>query len=152
MLTFDGFSMINRMRCESPEGFNHALESWSLSDWITATTGELGEAANIAKKLNRIRDGIPGNPQVRICPKCQTTWRHDFIKVQKCSCGQELGDVTPTADPRIEAELRSALREEIADVFIYLDLLAQSQGFNLEAAVRDKFNKTSQKIGSQIEC
>lgn len=114
-MTFDGFSMVNRMRCESPEGFNHALGSWSLSDWMTATVGELGEAANIAKKLNRVRDGIPGNKET-------------------------------------EAELRAALREEIADVFIYLDLLAQSQGFSLAAAVREKFNKTSKKIGSRIEC
>ena len=28
---------------------------------MTATVGELGEAANVAKKLNRVRDGIPGN-------------------------------------------------------------------------------------------
>lgn len=55
------FSERNRRRCESPNGFNHALSSWSLSDWTTAVTGELGEAANIVKKLNRVRDGIPGN-------------------------------------------------------------------------------------------
>lgn len=28
---------------------------------MTALVGEVGEAANIVKKLNRIRDGIPGN-------------------------------------------------------------------------------------------
>jgi hypothetical protein len=33
-----------------------------------------------------------------------------------------------------------------------LDLLAQSQGFSLEAAVREKFNKTSAKLGCKIEC
>lgn len=55
------FSKTNRERCESPKGFNHAINSWSLSDWITALVGELGEAANVAKKLNRVRDGIPGN-------------------------------------------------------------------------------------------
>ena len=109
-MDMNGFSQANRARCECPTGFNHALDSWSLSDWITATTGELGEAANIAKKLNRVRDGIPGNSQT-------------------------------------EAELRDALREEIADVFIYLDLLAQSQGFSLADAVREKFNKTSLRIG-----
>lgn len=113
MLTFQGFSAVNRLRCESPTGFNHTLDSWSLSDWITATTGELGEAANIAKKLNRVRDGIPGNKET-------------------------------------EAELRAALRDEVADVFIYLDLLAQSQGFTLEEAVRDKFDRTSEKIGCPI--
>lgn len=60
-MTFQEFSRINRMRCESPDGFNHTLKSWSLSDWLVALTGELGEAANVAKKLNRVRDGIPGN-------------------------------------------------------------------------------------------
>lgn len=115
MLTFNRFSSINRLRCEHPSGFNHLLASWSLSDWITAAVGELGEAANITKKLNRVRDGIPGNSQT-------------------------------------EAELREALRDEIADTFIYLDLLAQSQGFSLGDAVRDKFNRTSRKLGCPIEC
>lgn len=45
------FSERNRTRCEAPDGFNHELNSWSLSDWFTATMGELGEAANLAKKL-----------------------------------------------------------------------------------------------------
>jgi len=52
------FSITNRDRCESAEGFGHPLESWSLSDWITATLGELGEAANVIKKLNRVRDSM----------------------------------------------------------------------------------------------
>lgn len=55
------FSERNRRRCESPRGFNHKLDSWTLSDWMTALAGEVGEAANIIKKLNRYRDGIPGN-------------------------------------------------------------------------------------------
>jgi NTP pyrophosphatase (non-canonical NTP hydrolase) len=55
------FAKENRTRCEAADGFNHPLDSWSLSDWMTATMGELGEAANVAKKLNRVRDGIPGN-------------------------------------------------------------------------------------------
>lgn len=55
------FSVINRHRSESPEGFNHKLSDWTLSDWFTATVGELGEAANVAKKMSRLRDGIPGN-------------------------------------------------------------------------------------------
>jgi NTP pyrophosphatase (non-canonical NTP hydrolase) len=75
--------------------------------------GELGEAANIVKKLNRIRDGIPGNTIS-------------------------------------ENELKENLAKEIADVFIYLDLMAQSQGLNLEKIVIEKFNETSRKIGSTI--
>jgi NTP pyrophosphatase (non-canonical NTP hydrolase) len=57
-LTFTEFSRANRLRCESKEGFDHALNSWSTSDWFTALFGELGEAANVAKKLNRIRDSV----------------------------------------------------------------------------------------------
>ena len=60
-LTFAKFAAINRERCESKEGFNHKLDSWSASDWMTALMGEVGEAANVVKKLNRVRDGIPGN-------------------------------------------------------------------------------------------
>jgi NTP pyrophosphatase (non-canonical NTP hydrolase) len=111
VLTFEAFSRANRKRCEAPDGFNKPVEHWSLSDWFTACMGELGEAANVAKKLNRVRDGIPGN-----------------------------GDIS-------EAELRQMLADEIADTFIYLDLLAQSQGIDLERAVRDKFEATSRKIG-----
>ncbi len=109
-MNMTAFSQMNRKRCEAPNGFNHALQSWSLSDWFTATMGELGEAANIAKKLNRVRDGIPGN--------------------------------TESPD-----ELRANLADELADTFIYLDLLAQSQGICLQEAVRTKFAKTSAKIG-----
>jgi NTP pyrophosphatase (non-canonical NTP hydrolase) len=94
-------------------GFNHALDSWSLSDWLTATVGELGEAANIAKKLNRVRDGIPGNRET------------------------------------VE-ELRAAFRREIGDVFVYLDLLAQSQGFTIENVARETFNRKSEEIGCPI--
>ena len=104
------FSRINRERSEATNGFNHKLEHWSLSDWFTATMGELDEAANIAKKLNRVRDGISGNTET-------------------------------------EGELRIKLADELADTFIYLDLMSQSAGIDLSQAVRDKFNKTSAKIG-----
>lgn len=39
------------------------MKDWSLSDWAVATAGELGEALNVVKKLNRERDGIVGNKQ-----------------------------------------------------------------------------------------
>jgi len=62
------FSQKNRARCESPTGFNHKLSDWSMSDWICAITGEIGEAANIVKKLNRVRDGIAGNDPLTESP------------------------------------------------------------------------------------
>lgn len=62
-LSLDDFSDVNRARCECPSGFNHSLNSWSLSDWATAFVGEAGELCNVIKKLNRVRDGIPGNKE-----------------------------------------------------------------------------------------
>lgn len=109
-LTFAAFSEANLRRCENPEGFNHLLASWSTSDWMTAILGELGEAANIAKKLNRVRDGIPGNKE---------------------SAG----------------ELRAKLRKELGDVFVYLDLTAQSLGFSIADAAVEVFNTKSEDIG-----
>ena len=104
------FSRSNRRRSEASNGFNHQLSAWSLSEWMTATLGELGEAANVLKKLNRARDGIVGN--------------------------------SSTVD-----ELKSQFADELADTFIYLDLLAQASGIDLAEAVRTKFECTSRKIG-----
>jgi NTP pyrophosphatase (non-canonical NTP hydrolase) len=58
-LTFDNLRKMNVARCE--KWHNGPLSSWSLSDWATAAAGELGEACNIIKKLNRVRDGLGGN-------------------------------------------------------------------------------------------
>ena len=38
----------------------HKAHPWNGSDWVTATTGEWGEAANVVKKLRRAEDGIRG--------------------------------------------------------------------------------------------
>ena len=110
-MTFGQFSEANRARCESRQGFNHPLKGWSTSDWFLAMIGEFGEAANIAKKLNRVRDGIPGN-----------------------------GPIT-------QNELQAKLRRELADAFIYLDLTAQSLGFNIAEAAVEVFNAKSAEIG-----
>lgn len=49
-LTFDKLREQNVQRCE--ESF-HKLNDWSSSDWMTALTGEVGEAANLIKKVRR---------------------------------------------------------------------------------------------------
>jgi len=106
---FSTFSEANRRRCEHPHGFNHRLDEWSTSDWMTAVVGEIGEAANIVKKLNRSRDGVPGNKQT-------------------------------------DEELRVALRRELGDTFVYLDLMAQSLGFTIGEAAVEVFNSKSEEI------
>lgn len=61
MLTFKDLRAANVARCQSPSGFNHPLNKWSVAEWGNAAAGECGEACNIAKKLIRFRDGVPGN-------------------------------------------------------------------------------------------
>lgn len=109
-MTFEEFSKANRERCESKNGFKHPLDAWTLSDWFMATMGELGEAANVAKKLKRIHDGVPVSLET-------------------------------------EADLCHSLKCELADVFIYLDLLFQAVGMDLESSVREVFNRKSAQIG-----
>ena len=120
-ITIRQFSQMNRARCEAPNGFKHKLESWSLSDWLVATMGELGEAANIVKKINRVRDGIRGNKETSL-------------------------------------ELLDALKSELADTYIYLDLTIQCAGmlgdsknhdtpYTTEQAVLETFHRKSKQIG-----
>lgn len=58
-LSFGELRRANVSRCARwhPEGLN----SWSLSDWAVAAAGEMGEACDLIKKLNRVRDGLVGN-------------------------------------------------------------------------------------------
>lgn len=109
-MTFQAFSAANRARCEAANGFNHRLSGWSPSDWMVATMGELGEAANVLKKLNRERDGIRGNTATSMA-------------------------------------LKQKLAQELADTFIYLDLMSQALGIDLESAVRGAFDAKSFQIG-----
>ncbi len=79
---------------------------WSPAQWLQAVVGELGELANIMKKVDR-------------------------------------GDFT------LE-EAFEDLSDEVADVQIYLDILAKRLGINLGLATEAKFNKTSAKVGAGV--
>jgi NTP pyrophosphatase (non-canonical NTP hydrolase) len=68
--------------------------------------GEVGEACNVIKKIERERLGIRGS--------------------------------------RVSIE---QLAEELADVVICADLIAMSEGIDLDLAIRQKFNATSTKYG-----
>lgn len=59
MLTFEKLRKTNTKRCV--EGWRHDLNSWSVAEWGNAAAGEVGEACNIAKKLLRFRQNLPGN-------------------------------------------------------------------------------------------
>jgi NTP pyrophosphatase (non-canonical NTP hydrolase) len=80
--------------------------SISLSYRGNELAGEVGEACNVIKKLDRERMGIRGSKATR-----------------------------------------EQLAEELADAIICVDLIAAAEGIDLEKAVRDKFNATSEKYG-----
>lgn len=79
---------------------------WSLGEWVTAVTGELGELANLVKKVRR-------------------------------------GDMSLD-------EARPELAKELADVVIYLDILAFQCGVDLGKATIEKFNEVSERVGSNV--
>jgi NTP pyrophosphatase (non-canonical NTP hydrolase) len=60
---------------------------------------------------------------------------------------KELRRLRDSDDGDIDAHKQN-LKDEIADVAIYLDLLASSMGIDMEDAIRKKFNRTSAKIGA----
>lgn len=79
---------------------------WSDAQWLQAVVGELGEYANLRKKLDR-------------------------------------GDISGE-------DAKRALADELADVMIYLDILAFRLGIDLGAAVMEKWNRTSERVGSNL--
>ena len=89
-LTFNHFSEANDARCR--EAFNHDVSEWSVDQWLVAAFGELGEAANYVKKLNRQQ--LPGDAEV--------TSRDVVVEIADCvtyldllvtRLGYSLGDV-----------------------------------------------------------
>lgn len=77
---------------------------WALSQWANAVAGEVGEACNLIKKIER-------------------------------------GDFDLD-------EAREKLGHEIADAIIYLDLLAHRAGIDTDAAITEKFNAVSERVGA----
>ena len=105
MLDFDQLRVANVLRQkEWDQG-----ASFSLLYFSNALGGEVGEAQNVVKKLERQAMGAVGS-------------RATF---------QDLAD-------------------ELADVIIYADLCAKAAGISLGDAVRDKFNRTSQKYNLSV--
>lgn len=109
-LTFMALRWANLKRLpifKTPKGeTKHSGADWSLNDWMTALAGEVGEAANLLKKVRR----------------------NDF-----------------TLD-----EARADLADELADVAIYLDILAAKAGVDLGAAIVRKFNSKSKEAGVSV--
>lgn len=70
-----------------------------------------------------------------------------------CAMGGEAGEALNLVKKRRRGEAvpLERLAEEIADMVIYADLLAFRVGINLAEAIRAKFNRTSDNVGSEVK-
>jgi len=171
------FSDENVARCTAPNGFNHPLDSWTLSDWMVATMGELGEAANVLKKLNRVRDGIPGNSetpeQLKAMFADELADTYIYLDLMARAAGQEIvwRGVTETPNDlpmsermsyaiamlghaaslltyrRVTKNDHPAFREYLLEFCGMIEIVALAASIDFPKAIRDKFDRTSAKIG-----
>jgi len=98
-LTFEELRQANFSRCLRwhPAG----IHQWSHSDWAVALAGEVGELCNVIKKLNRVRDGLPGN----------TITPENLMRM----VAEELGDVAAYLDlvaTRFNLKLEDCIKEK----------------------------------------
>lgn len=96
---------------------------WRPSDWMTAITGETGELASFLKSARR----------------------GDFGHLAMLCTD---GSVHPE---RMPYDIKSKIAKEIADILIYLDLLAYQLRLDLGEIVAQKFNEVSERIGVDIQ-
>lgn len=114
------FALLRERNKERCERLFHSISEWRPSQWTNAMAGEVGEACNITKKMDRV---WPANQ-----------FKQNWNKPE---------------DQRM-ADLEERMAEEIADAVIYADLAMQRIGRDLGEEVRKKFNSKSEEIGSDI--
>jgi len=88
--------------------------------------------------------------------RCVTSFKHsleDWSEMEwGCAAAGEMGELCNLLKKRGRGEnipLKDVM-DEIADVIIYLDLLAAKLKVQLSGPIRNKFNETSRKKGSEI--
>lgn len=101
------------------------IDSWDLNKWMVAMTGELGEAANKIKKLNRLSDGLVGN---------KDTVSDDFSELL-VDIVLEIADTVIYADLMIQI-VNTVLKKHNC-----------SYDVTLEWAIKQKFNEVSDRNG-----
>jgi NTP pyrophosphatase (non-canonical NTP hydrolase) len=93
---------------------------WSPDRWMNAVTGEVGECAGELKKAARGDYG----PTAKCAMNGYPEWMPD--------------------------EVRQKIAKEMADVVVYLDILAVQFGIDLGNAVMSKFNEVSNRVSSTV--
>lgn len=124
--------------------------------WAAAIAEEAGEVAGVIKKLDRgmtIRDfEKTKNKILSEMGKPHFSLPEDLSDIKITSAKYE---PSPEDDARATTFIHSYwlytkkkdLKDELADVFIYLHLAAQKNNIDLLSAVKDKFNQVSKEMG-----
>lgn len=123
----------------------YKVESWASGHGPVANDNNFAftslRAANVARQKEWDSDSKISGPLGKL-------WRANELSGE---CGEASNVVKKLV--REELNIRGSratveqLAEELADVVICADLLAQEYGINLDEAVRAKFNATSEKVG-----
>lgn len=116
------FEELRKANIERCEDAFFPLDHWSASDWGLAMGGEMGEAA-----------------------EALTTALLGLLVVGKC--GQALNAVKKLN--RGDGDVK-AVAKELADLFIYGDLLAARLEIDLGPEIVEKFNEVSEMRNSPI--
>jgi NTP pyrophosphatase (non-canonical NTP hydrolase) len=108
---------------------------WLSSDWSNALAGEGGELADAIIDVLALTGRIGA-----LCNTVKKVRRHE-THVDRIAGGQ--GSYNTPEMP----ELEQRVKDEIADVFLYLDLVAAHFELNLEECIFPKFNRVSEAQG-----
>ena len=119
-LTFNELRMANVERIHNDK-YTECESQWTTAHWLQAMVGEVGELANVLKKIDR------GD--------------YDYEN--------EIG--LKYHDPTEWAGIRKQIRHELADIQTYLDILAFKLDVHLGEATVEKFNIVSDRIGSDVK-
>jgi NTP pyrophosphatase (non-canonical NTP hydrolase) len=88
--------------------------------------------------------------------RCETAFHplHDWSATDwACALGGECGELLNKIKKRRRGEYITdqEIADEAGDIVAYLDLLLQREGIDLAAAVHRKFNRVSERIGSEVK-
>lgn len=129
--TFAYVTKKNKDRSESWHGDD--ARPWTLADWSNALAGEAGEAIEAAMDLVMMYVGL-GQKTGKLADAVK--------KYRRLETG-----VSQSKGPQSMADALEAIKKEIADVYLYLDLTCTHLGIDIYSVVKDKYNEVSKREG-----
>lgn len=130
------FSLINLGRCDNPDAFNKAEKD--LNYFLTSLAEEVGELCGAHHKMERGFNERERKKTIKRLVEMAKNQNKSF-KVDP----KDWDEATLQEHWRLQK--LSAIKDEIADVFIMLNLIASKSGVNWKEAVLEKFNRVTEE-------